>query len=402
MTRTTSLFSNGHLSDSLGHNLREIEKAIEAWNEDDLLRQPEGDIVETLVEKFSVVAPVLDKANITQEPITETYVDAIQFRERVKVKHTLITLVIPYTGEGDVFKLRPGSFGFHAPSGTVTPTALKIQWSGPAHETSGAKQGLDNELAHVERCLAAATQQIEQFNRQAATHAAEQVRRRKATILAHRNLEASIGYPVSKRTDAASYTLPIRRRKINLPQRPSSTQPFRPEPTFEDTQYEEALRVLTNARNGLERNPTTTAKMGEEEIRNLLLIALNSQFEGAAAGEVFNASGKTDILIRVEDRHIFIGECKIWHGQQAFTEAIDQLLTYLTWRDTKAALLLFIRTGTLSDIAPKALAALRSHPNFKRAGTHDDLGERHDVILHAKDDPAREIKVAFMPFVLPK
>jgi hypothetical protein len=41
--------------------------------------------------------------------------------------------------------------------------------------------------------------------------------------------------------------------------------------------------------------------MGEEEIRNLLLIGLNSHFEGQAAGEVFNNTGKTDILTRVLD-----------------------------------------------------------------------------------------------------
>jgi hypothetical protein len=29
-------------------------------------------------------------------------------------------------------------------------------------------------------------------------------------------------------------------------------------------------------------------------------VFLNAQFEGAAAGEVFNAAGKTDILIRAE------------------------------------------------------------------------------------------------------
>ncbi|MER7149859.1 hypothetical protein [Streptomyces lydicus] len=69
-------------------------------------------------------------------------------------------------------------------------------------------------------------------------------------------------------------------------------------------------------------------------------------------GEVFNNTGKTDISIRSADRHVFIGECKIWKSPQGITEALDQLLKYLTWRDTKAALVLFIRSGTPSDVIP--------------------------------------------------
>ncbi len=88
-----------------------------------------------------------------------------------------------------------------------------------------------------------------------------------------------------------------------------------------------------------------TAHLDEEKIRDLLLVFLNAQYEGDAAGEVFNAAGKTDILIRVGDRNVFIAECKIWKGPKTIRDALGQLLSYLTWRDTKAALLVFIRIG---------------------------------------------------------
>jgi len=45
---------------------------------------------------------------------------------------------------------------------------------------------------------------------------------------------------------------------------------------------------------------------------------LNTHYEGGATGETFNAAGKTDILIRVEDRNVFIGECKWWSGAAGF------------------------------------------------------------------------------------
>jgi hypothetical protein len=325
----------------------------------------------------------------------------MQFGERIRIKQTLVTIVVPYSGEGDVFRLQPSPHGWNPPQGTLTPTAVKLHWSGSGHEVAAAKKSLDDQLASVESWLATATLNIATFNQQARAHAVQEVARRKALVLANRGLEASLGYPVVRRTDAASYSFPMRRRKIDFP-RVAATGPFRPEPAIAEAHYEEALRVLVNARNGLERSPSTTAKMSEEDIRNLLLVTLNAQFEGAASGEVFNCTGKTDILIRVEDRHVFIGECKIWKGPKTITDTIDQLLGYLTWRDTKAAVLLFVRDGSLSEITPKAVARFREHANFKRNGVNDEFGERHDFVLHANADTAREIKIAFMPFALPR
>jgi hypothetical protein len=81
--------------------------------------------------------------------------------------------------------------------------------------------------------------------------------------------------------------VPASRRKINTHQ-PTASGPYQPEPMLPDAQYEQALAVLRNAR---ERSPSMTVNLNEESIRDLLLMSLNAQFEGAAAGEDFNAAG---------------------------------------------------------------------------------------------------------------
>jgi hypothetical protein len=68
---------------------------------------------------------------------------------------------------------------------------------------------------------------------------------------------------------------------------------------------------------------------------------LNGVFKGQATGETFNFQGKTDILIRVDEKNVFIAECKFWKGEKVFIGTIDQLLSYLSWRDTKAAVIVF-------------------------------------------------------------
>ena len=76
--------------------------------------------------------------------------------------------------------------------------------------------------------------------------------------------------------------------------------------------------------------------------------------------------GKTDILIREGDRNVFIAECKIWKGEAELLKAIDQILGYLHWRDTKAALLVFNRNKAFSDILAKVPSAIQHHANCKK------------------------------------
>lgn len=139
-------------------------------------------------------------------------------------------------------------------------------------------------------------------------------------------------------------------------------------------------------------------KLNEEEIRDILLVGLNSQFEGGAGGELFNGEGKTDILIRVDDRNIFIGECKVWSGPKTMDDALDQLFRYLVWRDTKAAILLFIRRQDVTAIIDKAIAKIEAHPNYKRSRPRVDGDEHFEFTMHAEDDPGREIRLVLLPF----
>ncbi|MFG3013763.1 hypothetical protein ACGFZB_25640 [Streptomyces cinerochromogenes] len=74
--------------------------------------------------------------------------------------------------------------------------------------------------------------------------------------------------------------------------------------------------------------------MGEEEIRNLLLIGLNSHFEGQAASEVFNNTGKTEILIRVLDTlRIKFGRIDSSEAPNTANDRADQLALSAAWAE---------------------------------------------------------------------
>ncbi len=278
---------------------------------------------------------------------------------------------------------------------------LRIAVDEPADDAASIRAQFEAQLDKIEMFLEWSRKQIEEHNAQIRTSVPDMVARRRAQLLATRNLQAKIGFPIRRRPDADTYTVPIKRRKLR-PIHSSGTsagKPFAPEPTMADGDYQAALAVLRNSRNALERTPSLAAKLDEEQIRDLLLVNLNAQFEGDAAGEVFNGEGKTDILIRVGDRNIFIGECKVWDGPGSMEEALGQIFKYLVWRDTKAAILLFIRNKDVTAVIKKAVEKIEAHPNYKRRGpSHAD--DQLDFVLHAQDDAAREIHLALLPFAL--
>lgn len=163
--------------------------------------------------------------------------------------------------------------------------------------------------------------------------------------------------------------------------------------------YEDIVQTIEQMTRAMERTPTA-ARLGEEEIRDLILFVLNANYRGAAAGEVFNGNGKTDILLRWNDQNAFIGECKFWEGPARFRRAIDQLHGYVTWRDTKAALILFVKAGKPTDIIDKAAGELRKHRTFVDEAPHTN-GTRRDFVLSAADDDAKHIDVALVVVILP-
>ncbi len=61
---------------------------------------------------------------------------------------------------------------------------------------------------------------------------------------------------------------------------------------------------------------------------------------------------------------MFICECKFWSGAEGLADSIDQLFRYTAWRDTKLAIVMFVREKGLTAILKKARAMLEKHPQF--------------------------------------
>lgn len=407
---TEMLFRGESLSTRTDQATEALRREVKEWPADDLLGRPVAEIVEHLVANHSLNAPVLDAdaaAILDEDQHVEHTLsgrNAWEFGNGpVNVTFRRITLAVPFTGEAEMFRLRPGASNLNPPRGRLAGNSLQLDWENPVAEQPDPQRvrtELLKELENVKWYLTAVTAGVAGHNTQLRTLAATLVNERRTKLTADRGLRGSLGFPVRRRADADRYAVPVRRKHLTTSVRSAGIPAAPAAPYLPDEDYEQVLRVLAHQRTALERTPSLAEDMDEEKIRDFLLIGLNAQFEGRAAGEVFNRVGKTDILVREQDKNIFIGECKFWRGPKTIDTTLDQLLGYLAWRDTKAALLLFIRTGTPSEVIDKALARLKEHPQYAATGPGDIAGERYNFVFCSPTDPQQRVRLAFLPFVL--
>ncbi len=177
---------------------------------------------------------------------------------------------------------------------------------------------------------------------------------------------------------------------------------FAPEPSIDQATYVEILKVIDAAGKNLERLPSTYDGRQEEDLRDFMVFALGPHFmlDGSVTGETFNKSGKTDILVRYQNANVFAAECKYWGGKQAFLGTIDQLLGYLTFRDSKAAVVVFDQNRGFSADLAKIEEATPEHPNYLR--TADKTSETwFNYEFHLPGDRNRVVRLAVLAFHFP-
>ena len=287
-----------------------------------------------------------------------------------RVRGTRIRYGIPFTGNGDLFNYQPSHFTLAPPEGEIVEDEIQWFYDSVQPDQQQVKRTFEHNLGEIKRYIDWIKSDIKNYNEHITQVGKTTLVNRKSKVLGDMGLVQSLGVPIKHR-DAVSdtYTIPITRKRviIELPKVPAG--PFQPEPTISNEIYESILEIMSNMSLAMERSPQTFSKLHEEEIRDFFLLMLNAHFEGRASGETFNFAGKTDILIRENNRNVFIAECKIWSGEKNLLETIDQLLGYLSWRDTKTAIILFNRNQGFGEVLEKIKTTVPSHKYYKAQST---------------------------------
>ncbi len=401
------LFNNADWSSVEQHQQKLMRDEILNFDRHRILTSSLEDLCNYLAEKYALEVAQLQKEHARADQ-QEREIDVSGDRSRYwnspgphYVRGTEISLAIPFSGDPEFFKIQPNTYTNNPPLGEIRGQTLILRVTGTNLGRAAVKQQLDDEISKIETYLSNLRFSVDSYNTSIRERARQQLTARRAKLLADQNLVAELGYPLRARQGVPrTYAAPEVRRIIKPSLPPQGTQPFKPEPALTSEDYEHILGVLQNMAEVMERSPSAFTTMDEESLRSHFLVQLNGHYQGQATGETFNYSGKTDILLRVNGRNIFIGECKFWTGPKKLKETLDQILAYSCWRDTKVAVILFNRAKNFSAVLTSIPAAVEEHPNFKRSMPIS--GEtRFRYILSHKADAAREMIVTLLAFDVP-
>ena len=400
------LFSKYDLGLVLQNQVGELRGHINNLAEDYILSVSEADLTAFLKEKYTIEPITLGEPFIASSGEIDIDVSHDPLRGRlhsgpIYAKGLQVHIKVPYSGDRQLFLCRPSQFTLSPPQGVVTDEHLEFFMTGERLVGENIRRELENTVREINGYLTNIRSACEAHNGSLERIIHEVVGWRKQKLLANRQIVASIGLPMQARSDAPrTYAVPDVRRKPAIRPPVVKQKAYIPEPALDEKEYEHILSIIRSMVSVIERSPKAFAHMGEEDLRSQFLVQLNGQYQGRATGETFNYEGKTDILIRDGDRNVFIAECKIWKGEAELLKAIDQILGYLHWRDTKAALLVFNRNKAFSDVLSKVPPAIQRHPNCKKLIRQ--VGETEWRFLFAsKDDPNRELQLAVLLFDVP-
>jgi hypothetical protein len=403
------LFQKFSLQASLAKQPEVIQEQVARLGEDYVLGASEDDLVAALAQEFLWNPPVLGDPVIANdnEVNVERRSDWHGVARTYNVKEMQVVIHIPFTGDAEFFQMQPDRIHTTAPKATVRQLAveqscLEIIFQGRDPMGDSIREGVKTLLAEIHFHLDQIHEAAVRHNAVMPDQIRAEIKNRKQRILARRQMVSSIGFPMRKRADApTTYAVSGIRKKPEIRMPVVSEPTFVPEPALAEAEYENILSIMRSMVRVVENSPHHFADLEEEAIRSHFLVQLNGQYHGRATGETFNYQGKTDILIREHDRNVFIAECKIWKGKDSLTKAIDQILGYLHWRDTKAAILLFNRNRDFTNVLAQIAPIVQAHSCFKRLIRHAGETEWRFVFCN-KDDRNRELYLAILAFDIPQ
>lgn len=407
--RDEHLFDEAELQDVLRKREGRMYEEIETYERSYILNASVDDLCNYLEQKHRLDPIKLLTDNIVADA-GETKVDVSQDPNRwityrdepFYVDGTYISFEIPFEGDPDLFRYIPTTRLLRYIRARVYDQKVCLTFTRADHNVEQVKHEFRSELGALTQQVGHVNNDVNRFNSSLNDKARAKITNRREKILKDQDMANALGFPLKRREDApTTYSVPVAKKEVPLQRPTASTAPFKPEPALEMAQYENILGIISSMVHVIERSPAAFSKMKEEEdLRQHFLVQLNGQYKGQATGETFNAAGKTDILIRAEDRNIFIAECKFWKGEKQFTATIDQLLGYISWRDTKTAIILFNRQKNLSDILAQIPRITATHTNFKKQLPYShETGFR--FLMHQPGDRNRDLYLTVLVFDVP-
>lgn len=359
------LKGNGSVSDYLRKLYGELEGEIDSFADEKIVNCDVDEWTEYLTEKYQV-EPISFYVDYATRSIQKTQIkrnnpwghfgDVYGEPQFYMVDGCNIDYKVPFSGDDVLLKCTPSTyimtsfeiFGFQKPSNT-NYGFITIRLSYTNQEMKGFGDNLEekvnsdfrNQFSSFEKMSGYANDDIRSYNENLTSNVQQLLNKRREKADVFFSFSKALKIPLNLNSSSPNLTpIPLKkphRANLNEPKPHAQEQQF----YIDDSDFENIIKIIHLCGTALEESAKTFNQFNEEALRDYIKGMLSSHYENTVTGETFRRVGKTDIQIQREDKAAFIAECKVWHGIKLFSDAIEQLFCYATWKDTKLSLIIF-------------------------------------------------------------
>ena len=359
------LKGNGSVSDYLRKLYGELEGEIDSFADEKIVNCDVDEWTEYLTEKYRV-EPISFYVDYATRSIQKTQIkrnnpwghfgDVYGDPQFYMVDGCNIDYKVPFSGDDVLLKCTPSTyimtsfeiFGFQKPSNT-NYGFITIRLSYTNQEMKGFGDNLEekvnsdfrNQFSSFEKMSGYANDDIRSYNENLTSNVQQLLNKRREKADVFFSFSKALKIPLNLNSSSPNLTpIPLKkphRANLNEPKPHAQEQQF----YIDDSDFENIIKIIHLCGTALEESAKTFNQFNEEALRDYIKGMLSSHYENTVTGETFRRVGKTDIQIQREDKAAFIAECKVWHGIKLFSDAIEQLFCYATWKDTKLSLIIF-------------------------------------------------------------
>lgn len=359
------LKGNGSVSDYLRKLYGELESEIDSFADEKIVNCDVDEWTEYLTEKYRV-EPISFYVDYATRSIQKTQIKrnnpwghfggVYGEPQFYMVDGSNIDYKVPFSGDDVLLKCTPSTyimtsfeiFGFQKPSNT-NYGFITIRLSYTNQEMKGFGDNLEekvnsdfrNQFSSFEKMSGYANDDIRSYNENLTSNVQQLLNKRREKADVFFSFSKALKIPLNLNSSSPNLTpIPLKkphRANLNEPKPHAQEQQF----YIDDSDFENIIKIIHLCGTALEESAKTFNQFNEEALRDYIKGMLSSHYENTVTGETFRRVGKTDIQIQREDKAAFIAECKVWHGIKLFSDAIEQLFCYATWKDTKLSLIIF-------------------------------------------------------------
>lgn len=400
-----TLFCKRELFSEFEEKKHNIKEDIENLNEDLILNNNLIELTSKLYKNYKFSEIILKEEEITSDsfekeinlrdyPRFSAYYD----QRNSYYKKPCYCFNIPFIGNTEDLYKTPSNWSTYYPKAIVNSNKLTIYFIDVYSNTEEdkIKEELEKQLEDIKKWISWLNSDFNKYNTELKNEIELRLNDRKKQIIIRKDKAKKLGYPAEVKSQILNFVINMKKEfkdlKFNLETKDS-------EKILSLDVYESILKLINNMSRMIEKSPKSFINMEEEDLRNHFLVQLNGIFEGRASGETFNSNGKTDIIIKEGNDNIFIAECKFWKGKEVLNETIDQLLGYLTWRDTKTSIIIFNKNKDFSNVLGQIDGIMKSHSNFKSTISIKETEFKYK--FKNKNDDNKEFYLTILVFNIP-